>query len=149
MKLIYEAQGTLNPTCSKSHVIYSFFVDQQYDHVTVEMEYDPKELKDEEKSKELLIECVDKYGYERIKDWRSALPLLNHITLSIDDPDGFRGATHRHFTKIAVEMNDEKSSDGINTKENPRGQWKVTLDIHSMITENCQYQLKVWGENNE
>lgn len=117
MKVIYQGEGTINPTCSKSHITYSFFIDKEYDLLKVAFEYNPKQLKDEELSKDLILNCIDKYGYEKFDNWKSMLPLLNHITLSIDDPDTCRGATHRHFSQIELTLSQTKSSLGMISKK--------------------------------
>ncbi|QUW21506.1 hypothetical protein JSQ81_17175 [Sporosarcina sp. Marseille-Q4063] len=147
MDNLYEVMGQVNPSCSSSHIEYSFYVKKQYDLLKLKFEYFPKDLENEDIAKELIINSLDKYGYcEEKKRWKNYLPLKNHITLSFDDPDEFRGAVHRHDHKLELYFNKEKSSPGIIPKINSPGVWKIKLSIHALVTEKCDYSLIVLGE---
>lgn len=149
MELLYQVEGLVNPTCSNSHITYSIFIDKSYDVLKVNFEYSPKELDSRVRSKELILESLAKYGYDENSNWEKYLPLMNHITLSFDDPESFRGATHRHDSNIELILSKEASSPGIISDANPPGLWKITLSVHSLITNDCRYRLKVWGGENE
>ena len=150
MDNLYEVEGQVNPSCTSSHIEYSFYIEKQYDLLKVRFEYFPKDLEDDDVAKELITRSLDKYGYsEEKKKWQDFLPLKNHITLSFDDPDEFRGAVHRHDHKLELSFNKEKSSPGIIPKVNSPGLWKVKLSIHALVTERCDYSLIVSGEMGE
>ncbi len=113
-------------------------------------EYSPKNLDNEEQSKQLILESLRKYGYEdsghRCEEF---MPLKNHLTLSFDDPVQFRGATHRHDSNLELVLSDSNSSPGLISSDNPPGMWKVTISMHAVVTDECKYKLKIWGLEND
>ena len=146
MDSLYEVRGQVNPSCARSHIEYSFYVKKKYDTIRMEFEYSPKDLTNDDIAKKLIIDSLDKYGYSEGKEnWQNYLPLKNHITLSFDDPDQFRGAVHRHDHNLKLTFNEVNSSPGITSKINAPGMWKVKLSIHALVTEECVYNLKVFG----
>lgn len=150
MNYLYEVAGQVNPSCSRSHIEYSFYVEKQYDLLKIKFEYFPKDLEDKDLSKELIIDSLEKYGYSESRGkWEDFLPLKNHITLSFDDPDGFRGAVHRHDHILELSFNEKQSSPGIIPKVNSPGMWKIKLSIHALVTKKCDYSLKFSGDLNE
>ncbi|MFS0862157.1 hypothetical protein [Fredinandcohnia sp. 179-A 10B2 NHS] len=149
MNLLYSFEGRVNPSCDRTHTSHAFYVKEAYKTIKVFFSYSPKKLEDEELSKKLILESLDKYGYQGNYDgmekWRDFLPLQNHITLSFDDPNKFRGATHRHDSTLELVISEKESSPGIVSDINPPGQWKVMLNMHCVISEKVEYQLEVWG----
>lgn len=152
MKCLYKAKGDLNPTCSKSHIRYSFYIQESYDSIKVRFKYAPKNVEDKDLSKKLVLESLKKYGYLQEgentseKNLDDFLPLQNHITISIDDPEGFRGATHRHDFNLELVLNEKESTPGLETRANALGMWDITLDLHALISEDCTYCVEVWGD---
>lgn len=149
MKYIYEVEGQVNPKSSQSHIKYSFYIEEQHETVKILFEYYPKDLNDKDMSKELILETLEKYGYsmeESRKNWEDFVPLKNHVTLSIDDPDGFRGATHRHDYELELILSESEATPGLELRKNEPGMWDITLDIHALVTEKCSYRLRVVGE---
>lgn len=146
MTCLYKVEGQVNPTNSQSHIRYSFYVKDQHETIKVFFKYYPKDLEDKVTSKRLILESLDRYGYsskDSVQNWEDFMPLKNHITLSVDDPNGFRGATHRHDYELELTLDNKSSTPGLYTRKNESGMWNITLDIHALVTEECDFILKV------
>lgn len=151
MEQFISAEGRVTPSCAKSHISYSFFVPKGHDKINIYFHYGPKRLDDRNLSKELIHNGMKKYegSVEDPDNWEQYLPLMNHITLSVDDPSHFRGATHRHDSELDLSISENQASPGLTPGNIQSGQWKVTLDLHAVVTQNCEYRLEVWGVNSE
>lgn len=68
----------------------------------------------------------------------------NMLTLTIFDPDGFRGARHCHGNEHIVEVGPEQATPGYRIGTIKQGEWVVGIDTH-MIMDGvpCAYRLEV------
>lgn len=147
LKTLLKADGTVTPSCSKSHITYTIHLQQECRELHAEFAYEPKKLEDEVKAEELILEGLDLYILEEHRtsyNWRDFLPLQNLITLSFDDETGFRGAGHRHDPVQHLIIRAEEASPGLIPGIFPRGQLKIMINLHCIVTEQCRYRLHVW-----
>jgi hypothetical protein len=72
------------------------------------------------------------------------LPLQNLLTLSFDDEHGFRGAGHRHDPVQHMIIAADEASPGLIPGIVPRGQLRLMINVHCVVSEECRYQLHVW-----
>ncbi|WP_083204999.1 hypothetical protein [Bacillus sp. FJAT-27264] len=152
MKIILvDTQGKVTPAGSKSHIVYRFFVPNGAERLAVHFTYGPKYLEDQEKARLLIEQGIDTYFeaeyLEQAKArWQSYLPLQNLITVSVDAPDGHRGAAHRHDREQLHILSRHEATPGLVQGEIIPGMWEVTLSLHAIVTDVCDYTLKVWLE---
>jgi hypothetical protein len=149
MITIMQAEGTVSPSCSKSHITYTVHLHHDCEELHVEFAYEPKKLEDEAQAKEFieagLRQYVEEQDFEAYSDkWKSYLPLQNLLTLSFDDELGFRGAGHRHDPVQHLVIGLEEASPGLIPGGFPRGQLQITISLHCVVTEQCRYKLHVW-----
>ncbi|MFC6228160.1 hypothetical protein ACFQI7_10085 [Paenibacillus allorhizosphaerae] len=156
MNTLLRAGGTVTPSCSKSHITYTVHLHDTVEELHIEFAYEPKALADEAKAKTLIEEGLQRYilqeSLESYKGgWESYLPLKNLLTLSFDDENGFRGAGHRHDPVQHLVIAAEEASPGLIPGSFPRGQLRVTISLHCIVTETCGYRLHVWegGDGDE
>jgi hypothetical protein len=145
------AEGKVTPSCSKSHLIYVVHLNRTCRKLHVEFSYEPKKLEDRGKAKTLIQEGIQRYmaAEDReayTKKWESFHPLSNLLTLSFDDENGFRGAAHRHDPVQHLIIDAEAASPGLIAGPIPRGQLRITISLHCVVTEECRYRLHVWEE---
>lgn len=150
MKKLYEIEGTVSPTCARSQVTFSMYLPENYERLHFHFNYSPKDLLDLQMSKKIIEESLCKYGIleecGENSNWEKYVPLKNHLTLSFDDPEKFRGATHRHDSTLHLILSETEASPGLIPGKNNSGLWKVTISMHAVVTNECSYQLKVLGE---
>ncbi len=59
--------------------------------------------------------------------------LGNQLTLSLFDPDGFRGATHRSYSETRVVLSAAEASPGFIPGPIPAGTWTIVIDTHIVL----------------
>ncbi|WJH36683.1 hypothetical protein N6H14_13685 [Paenibacillus sp. CC-CFT747] len=126
MNTLLKAEGMVTPSCSKSHIAYTFHLHRECRELHVTFAYEPKTLADEQLSEELIREALSRYlPAERqgaIGDgWKEYSPLNNLLTLSFDDENGFRGAGHRHDPDQHLIIAGTEASPGLVPGVFPRG----------------------------
>jgi hypothetical protein len=76
--------------------------------------------------------------------------LRNMITLTLFDPNGFRGAGHRHGNTHEITLTGATATPGYYPGPLPAGEWTVQLDTHMILSgPDCPYELTVTAETGE
>nr|WP_175476212.1 CehA/McbA family metallohydrolase [Evansella caseinilytica] len=147
MTTIYHIESTLTALCLHSHIEHRFFVPENVLELIVNFHYSPSVLSDEEMGKQVISEAVRFYDPDRAAldtgDIQSRWPLKNLLTVSIDDPNGFRGAAHRHRSAHKIEIKKKGSTPGFWNRSIDSGMWGVTISTHAIVTETCHYSITV------
>lgn len=150
--VIMDIQGQLHPEQSATNVELPFVLETAMDSLTIEYEYWPKVLSDDELARRMLNagmeHCVEEQDRAQFPI-NEFLPLVNLVTLSVDAPDGYRGCAHRHDSEQLHVLRAEDSSPGFDDGEIMAGEWKVVINVHAVVTEPCNYRLKVTAEGGE
>lgn len=150
MNTLICVEGNLTPSCSKSHISYTFNLKNECNRLNIDFSYEPKKLNDIDKSRELIQEGIcnfvqDEQEREKLmSSWETYLPVLNLLTVSIDDSLKFRGCVHRHSPEQHLFIMEKLASDGLIPGKPGPGQWTVTISVHAVVTEFCKYRLHVW-----
>ncbi len=143
---ILLVKGTLFESSNKTHISYSFYI-ENISHLYFKLDFNPKTLEDKQKAKTMIYDCLLKYSnLAEEETWEKYFPLKNLLTLSVDDPKNFRGAAHRQPTDEALLIAYENSSAGFLDGEMINGYWKITISVHSIVTDSCDYELQIWTE---
>lgn len=70
--------------------------------------------------------------------------IRNMLTLTLFDPNGFRGAGHRGGNSHEVSLSHAQATPGYRPGPLPAGQWTVQIDTHMVMPgEECSYALSV------
>lgn len=152
--MLIDIRANATPEDSRTHVRFAFKLDEPACAIGIHFEYSPKHLDDGIRARELLEQSFEKYvlpeqrvlAKERLDRF---LPLSNLITLSVDDPDGYRGACHRHDPVQSLTISEHDASPGLMKGKLGAGEWTITLSLHAIVTEHCAYRLKVWAADEE
>lgn len=146
MKTVMEREVTILPENNKTNIILPFTVSEAAKLMKITYSYSPKILEDSERAKLLIEECLEKDAGEFKKDypdWEEFLPLKNLITLSLDSPEGYRGAAHRHDHEQTHILSEKDASAGFLKGEITAGEWRLTLSVHTVVTEECLCKIKI------
>lgn len=65
---------------------------------------------------------------------------------SIDGPNGFRGAAHRHLPDQVLFITEDSASPGLLAGKLDKGKWKITISTHAVVTDVCNYRLFITEE---
>lgn len=150
--VIMDIQGKLYPAQSQTNVEFPFELAQRADSLTIEYEYWPKVLSDDDLARRMLNDgmehCVEEQDRAQFPI-HEFLPLVNLVTLSVDAPDGYRGCAHRHDSQQLHVLRAEDASPGFDDGEIMAGKWKVVVNVHAVVTDPCNFKLKVTSEGGE
>ncbi len=73
--------------------------------------------------------------------------IRNMLTLTLFDPNGFRGAGHRGGNEHVVQMDGGSATPGYAPGPLPAGPWIVQIDTHMILPgQPCRYELRVDAE---
>lgn len=148
MTVLLEEQLILTHENEKTNVPLKFFVEDEFSSLEITYSYSPKILADEEKSRRLIEENIRKDAGESYADypsWQSFMPLKNLITVSLDSPCGYVGATHRQAENQHHVISEKFSSVGFQKTEIRKGLWVLTLNVHALVTGKAKCIVRVEG----
>lgn len=143
--VLFEKQGVITPAQDKTNISFEFEVPQGVSVLDIDFSYFPKTLADEGSAVDILSSALEKYlGKDNDQDPRDFLPVKNLITLSADDPSGYRGAAHRQPNEQHIVLAAESSTPGFLNREVSAGKWRVMLNVHCCVCD-VHYSLKISG----
>ncbi|MGN7941022.1 CehA/McbA family metallohydrolase [Virgibacillus sp. 6R] len=144
--ILFEINSSITNKSTQSHIKHTFFVPENTDTVYIDFSFEPPHQTDVNENKRLTEEASKYYETKLSQD--DVDPIRNLLTLSIDDPDGFRGGRHYHSPIQHVIIRDHNSSPGFLNKRNLAGLWFITVSVHALVTDTCQFQLCVYKKSN-
>ena len=147
--ILKETQTILRPDDSKSTRYIPFIVPEGVSKLCIKYSYAPKILEDEEKSIELIKENLIRDAgdeWTEYKDYEEFMPLKNLVTLALISPEGYRGAAHRQADSQYHEISEDVASVGFLRGKITAGEWKLCLNVHALVTDNCTCDIKIEGE---
>lgn len=151
MKTLLETRVHLTPDLEKTNIPLPFRVPENARRLRITYSYAPKELSGA--AGETLAEaCLLRDADVLRNEYPAAehfLPLKNLVTLSLDDPYAYRGAAHRQAARQVHEITDSFASPGFYAGMVFAGEWKLTLNVHALVTEFCDCSVCVECEEGE
>jgi len=141
--LALDASGVLGPGDSRTHIRLPFDLPEGIERLELGFAFSPGFLEDEVRSRELAQAALRRYGARLpAGSRRLAGPLRNLLTLSLDDPSGFRGCAHRHRPELAVELSAASATPGFVAGPLPAGRWTAIVSVHLVLSPRCEYRLR-------
>ncbi len=142
---IFEKQGVITPAQDKTNISFAFEVPAGVAELHIDYSYAPKIMEDEDAAVRMISDALEKYlGSENGKDPRDFLPVKNLITVSVDDPAGYRGAAHRQPNEQHIVIGTAKTTPGFTKGAVRSGSWRVMLNVHCCACD-VNYSLKISG----
>lgn len=141
---LFETKSTLYHTSTQTHTEHRFFVPQGTKEIQVTFRYSPVMVDDQERQSTLVEEALA-YDRELDRALVKDTALRNLLTVSIDDPDGFRGAAHRSAGLQDIVIGEKEATPGFWKGPIQEGLWSVTISAHAILTEMCSYELVIEG----
>ncbi len=149
-KTVFKEEDVfLHPVDSKDNRYFYFDVPEKTKKLFITYSYSPKNLEDKEKSVELIKENILHDAPDDIDiypDYSIFMPLKNLVTVSLDSPEDFRGAAHRHDETQFHEIGEHFASPGFLKGKIIPGKWRLSLNIHAVVTDVCTCRIKIEGE---
>ncbi len=151
MKTLLETRVHLTPAMEKTNISLPFCVPENAKQLRITYSYAPKELSGAAGAK-LSEDCLLRDAGAFRGEYPAAdrfLPLKNLVTLSLDDPRGYRGAAHRQAPRQVHKLSASEASPGFYKGAISAGEWKLTLNVHALVTEFCDCAIKIEAEAGE
>ena len=126
---IFSKTGRIFEKDDKTNICHSFTVSEGAQRLIVRYAYSPKTVGNKDKAAAAVISGMKKYDVP-LGNMEELLPVKNLVTLSFDDPKGYRGACHRQPNEQTIVITERDSTPGIFNRKLPAGQWQVVLNIH-------------------
>lgn len=147
MKTVLETDFKIMPSQEKTNIVIPFVLGGDVRKMKISFSYSPKELCDEADALRQIDSCFDKYAPGDLRGGYSSidiiLPLVNLITLSLDDPMGYRGAAHRHTPVQEHILTENECSYGFLPRRFTAGEWRAVINVHAVVTDFADCRLKV------
>lgn len=139
---IFSHSGIVTPQDDKTNIVLPFTVPEGVTALDVCYSYTPKTLENREAAEAAVRACMAKYGVP-LTDINDYLPVNNLLTLSFDDPVGYRGACHRQPNEQQIHIGMD-STPGILNRPVIAGAWRIVLNAH-YIGCDVGYHITVEG----
>ncbi len=149
---LLKTEMILDQSVDQSHITFRIFVPEGIERLKVELAYDPPFEENSEQLQPFFQEHSDYYNFHIMNNPKVAekvFPVNNLLTLSIDDPSGFRGSCHRFRPTNEIKVGENDSTPGINNGEIQSGMWDITINCHAIISESCHLKIQVKGVGKE
>lgn len=141
---LLDVEGVLGPESSRSQLPFAFDLGAGAEELEIEFSFSPAGEGDPARARELALAVAPRYGLGAAEiEERAGERLNNLLTLSLDDPRGFRGCGHRHLARQLVTLGRGAATRGFVAGELPAGRWTVTVSAHEVVTTRCEYRLRV------
>lgn len=148
MKIVLETDVHLTPADEKTNVVLPFRLEEEMEQLKIIYSYTPKNLDGETGARAAEL-CLQRDAGEYRAEYpavASFLPLKNLITLSLDDPNAYRGAAHRQACEQVHILSKTEASPGFCMGAIPTGDWKLTLNVHALVTPFCDCRVRIEAE---
>ncbi len=144
--VVFETNGQITSKDDKSNIVIPFTVNNNFNSLTIDFSYSPKNLEDKEKLTDIIKNALEKYsnGYYCGHPEQYIKYSTNLVTLSLDENGKFRGAAHRSSNKQHIVIG-EDSTKGFLDRKIESGNWDIVLSVHLALC-NIDYKIVVNGE---
>ena len=146
MKTILDMPLHLTAADSQKNIPVPFFLSEDAQTLYLRFSYAPKTPSDTAAQLQMIEENIERdapgewgEGY----DPQAFLPLKNLLTLSLDAPNGFRGAAHRQDPQQEHEIGEMFASPGFYPGKIIKGAWRLTVSVHALVTDACDAHLLI------
>ena len=145
MKTVLKTTLRVTPAQEKTNIVLPFVLEREAKQLKINYSYAPK-LSDGEAAAKAAENCLLRDAGEYRAQYPAAetfLPLKNLITLSLDDPNGYRGAAHRQADSQVHSITEHTASPGFLPGKLPAGQWRLVLNVHALVTPFCDCRVEI------
>lgn len=150
MTELFKKTIELHREDNKTNLTFPFSLPEGAEKLTVQFSYTPKILEDKEESKTQIKACLKKDGVPQKRyteaEIESYLPIVNLVTISLDDPKGYRGCAHRHDAKQCHVFTNTKAPVGFVARPLEAGTWQLHFHMHAVVSEVCLAQVNITAE---
>ncbi|MBG9979605.1 CehA/McbA family metallohydrolase [Facklamia sp. DSM 111018] len=143
-KQLFKQDFVLYQSSHQSHITYEFYLPAAVDQLEIRFTYDPLV----ESNYDHLIPCFEREGIARDK-LQKGDAFRNLLTLSVNDPERFRGAHHYFNQEQEIRIGEQEASLGFVEGPLLAGNWQVVISCHGLFSPELKGSLEVVGYSKE
>ncbi len=128
-----------------THRKVEFSVPTDAKRIVVTARYTPKYLEDYAQAEPMIEACMRTQGQiERPDpaDMRRCMPLSNHLSYSLDGPDGWLGTAHRHNPEQVLTVGAQATEGFFDTPILRAGDYALTISVNSIVTQTIDAYIR-------
>lgn len=143
---LFSLDRALGPREDRKTLPYLFGVPAGVTSLSIDLSYEPAVLEDPALARRLAARALEEAGQEAPEGLvESFLPLKNLVTLSLDDPSGYRGNAHRGENPIHIELTGQTATPGFSMRPVEPGEWRLSLHCHAVLGAGIRLRCLVKG----
>ena len=127
--VLLNKTGKITLADNKTNIVLPFEIKDDFKSLKINFEYSPKTLEDKAKEIKIAEDCLEKYGEVQEGNIENYLPIKNLVTVSLDSSREYLAFSSAGFFKTDI----------------AKGEWKITLNVHS-VSCDVDYKITVEGE---
>ena len=140
MMPLFQQDFKINQLAHQSHMVYRVYVPEHIRHLHIQFNYGPIV----ETNKESITKAVLREGLSESLIQEDTT-VRNLLTLSIHDPDHFRGAHHYFSEKQEIQIGTENATEGFIAGRIQEGFWEFIISCHGVFSEEVIGHINVSG----
>ena len=140
MMKLFQQDFKINQWAHQSHLVYRVYVPENIRLLHIQFNYGPIV----ETNKESITKAVLREGLSESLIQEDTT-VRNLLTLSIHDPDHFRGAHHYFSEKQEIQIGTEKATEGFMAGRIQEGFWEFIISCHGVFSEEVIGHIEVFG----
>ena len=135
---LFKQSFTLYDTAHQAHLRYSIHIPDNIEALEIQFNYGPID-----ESNLASIERSHHTEGLEIDGIQPNTTIRNLLTLSVDDPQGFRGAHHLFKSQQTIHLSPSHASLGFIPGDLPAGSWEIIISCHGVFSDEVTGQLSV------
>ena len=145
MASVYYLETVIPKSALHTHLRFGFEIGRAADKLVVKYSYAPKRYEGADAEKLAYAAFERAYPSDEIIEKAAvlgALPLNNHITLSLEKEDALIGTAHRHSPDNVFEIGADGASPGFSPVPITPGRYALVLSVHAILDDEVQVRLE-------
>lgn len=135
---LFKQKFNIAQSAHQAHLVYKVYVPKNVCEIEVQFHYDPiVESEEEMIRKALAREGLSEYVIQE------NTTVNNLLTVSINDPQNFRGARHVSSKNQIIQIGNQKASVGFIAGTINEGVWEFTISCHGVFSEKMTGQITI------
>ncbi|WP_428911800.1 CehA/McbA family metallohydrolase [Niallia sp. Krafla_26] len=137
---LFKQAFKINQSAHQAHLVYRVYVPENVSEIVVHFQYGPIL----ETEKETIRKAVVREGLPESVIGEDTT-VRNLLTVSINDPESFRGAHHNFNEDQTLIISDERATEGFIAGPIHEGYWEFIISCHGVFSEEVTGSLHVFA----
>lgn len=138
---LFQQTFQITQAAHQSHLVYRVYVPEEVSDLEVHFQYGPIVERDQQ----MIRKAVRREGLnESVVQYDTTI--RNLLTVSINDPNQYRGAHHFFAEKQKIIISETEATEGFITGKIVEGYWEFIISCHGVFSEKVDGRLAVYAK---